>query len=208
MLSFSKVRGYSDKENLHATRGLEGPGGRSRRPSEKLKQLTAEQQELAERREVKAQKERKRLQLRQLADEGSDSDEREGAGDDRCSIDGNNDGGDEDPEFTSRIVTTKLSGTSQERLSYSKNKIPRAPMATIDYDGEIAASDDEDAEEFHSTPHRSSDRQVTHHKKSKERHLSSSARPEMEDTLTVIDEREVLPGFHSTYPTDMSLQPG
>ncbi|KAI6004872.1 hypothetical protein EDD15DRAFT_2191630 [Pisolithus albus] len=160
MPSFSKVRGYSDKENVHATRGPEGPGGRSRRPSEKLKQLTAEQQELAERREVRAQKDRKRLQLRQLAEEGSDSDEREGARDDQCSIDDDNNGGDEDPGFTSRVVTTRLSGTSQERLSYSKNKIPRAPTATIDYDGEIAASNDEDAEEFHSTPHWSSDRQM------------------------------------------------
>ncbi|KAI6101512.1 hypothetical protein EDD16DRAFT_1758132 [Pisolithus croceorrhizus] len=181
MPTFTKARCNSDKENTDV-HGPDGPGGRSRRPSEKLRQLTAEQQELAERREIKAQRERKRLQIRQLAQDGSETDKREGfAGDDQYGIDDGNDGND-GSQFTSRVVMTKLSGGCKERLSYSKNKIPRAPPMTIDIDqGEIAASDDEDIES-HSTPHSSSDRQSTQHKKSKSRYLGSSTPPEVEDT--------------------------
>ncbi|KAI5994999.1 hypothetical protein EDD15DRAFT_2365900 [Pisolithus albus] len=175
MPSNSRVRGHSDKENADATRGLEGTSSRSRRPSEKLKQMTAEQQELAERREIRTQRERKRLQLRQLADEGSDIEEREVfAGDDRYDIDDDNDDEDNGSQFTSRVIATKLSGVSKERLSYSKHKIPRAPPPTIDVEGEIAASDDDELEEPYSTPHSSSDRQSTQHKKSKEGPRSTS----------------------------------
>ncbi|KAI6166686.1 hypothetical protein EDD17DRAFT_1855258 [Pisolithus thermaeus] len=183
MLTFTKARCNSDKENTDV-HGLDGPGGRSRRPSEKLRQLMAEQQELAERREIKAQRECKRLQIRQLAQDGSETDEREGfAGDDQYGIDDGDDGS----QFTSRIIMMKLSGRCKERLSYSKNKIPRVPPAMIDIDGEIAASDDEDIES-HSTPHSSSDRQSTQHKKSKSQYLGSSTPPEVEDMLTVLDE--------------------
>ncbi|KIK11595.1 hypothetical protein PISMIDRAFT_19394 [Pisolithus microcarpus 441] len=152
--------------------------------------MTAEQQELAERHEIRSQRERKRLQLRQLADEGSDIEEREVfADDDQYDINDDNDDEDNGSQFTSRIITTKLSGVSKERLSYSKHKIPRAPPPTINVDGEIAASDDDKLEEPYSTPHSSSDRQSTQHK-SKEGPRSTST-SEVEGSLSVINERQV-----------------
>ncbi|KAI6164099.1 hypothetical protein EDD17DRAFT_1755720 [Pisolithus thermaeus] len=94
----------------------------------------------------------------------------------------------------SHIAMMKLSGGCKECLSYSKNKIPRAPSMTIDINGEITASDDKDIES-HSTPHSLSDYQSTQHKKSKGRYLGSSTPPEVEDTLTVLDERQMAPAM-------------
>ncbi|KAI6020336.1 hypothetical protein PISMIDRAFT_13461 [Pisolithus microcarpus 441] len=124
-------------------------------------------------------------------DDGSEADEGEVfAGDDQYSIDDNDDE-DHGSQFTSHIVVTKLSGRSKERLSYNKNKIPRAPPAMIDIVGEIEASDDEEVEEPCSMPHSSSDRQLNQHKKSKERHLSSSM-TEVEDMPSATNKRQVF----------------
>ncbi|KAI6004751.1 hypothetical protein EDD15DRAFT_2359536 [Pisolithus albus] len=118
--------------------------------------MTAKQQELAKRCEIKAQRECKRLQICQLAQEGSKTDEREGfPGDDQYGI---NDDDDEDD------------GSQRE----------------------IAGSDDDNDEEPRSTPHSSSNRQSTQHRKSKDRHFTSSTPPEAEGVLTVEDERNVM----------------
>ncbi|KAI5994419.1 hypothetical protein EDD15DRAFT_2366510 [Pisolithus albus] len=195
MPSYTKARPYSDKENFSVDHGLVGPGGRSRRPSEKLRQLTSEQQEQAHRREIKAQKECKRLQVRQLAEEGSENDELEGfAGDDRSGIEDDDDR-DNGTQFTSRVVTTKLSGPMNERLVYSKNKVPKAPPATTDINREIA-SDVEDVEDPFGNPRTSSDRESSQHskakEKAKERRIAHTT-PEVEDTSSVQDKREVPP---------------
>ncbi|KAI6098436.1 hypothetical protein EDD16DRAFT_1527203 [Pisolithus croceorrhizus] len=195
MPTFTKSHGYSDKENADA-HGQEGPGGHSHQPSEKLKQLTAKQQELTKHHGIKAQRECKHLQLCQLDQEGSKTDKREGyAGDDQYGIDDNNDG-DDRSQFTSCVIMTRLSGRSKEHLSHRKNKVPRAPPAKIDIDQrEIAASNNEDVEEPCSTPHSLSDCQSTQHKKSKDQHFHSSTPPEVEVELTIIDEREVQPSI-------------
>lgn len=186
MPSHTKAHSYLDKENFSADHGSEGPGGRLRQPSEKLRQLTSEQQEQAQHREIKAQKERKRLQSRQLAEVGSENDEPEGtAGDNQSGIEDDDDG-DNGTQFTSRVVTTKLNGVTNERLVYSKNKVPKAPPATMDINREIALSDNEDIEDPFVSPRPPSDRESSQHKKTKERRIGYTA-PEVEVTTPVTD---------------------
>ncbi|KAI6043844.1 hypothetical protein EDC04DRAFT_2890547 [Pisolithus marmoratus] len=127
-----------------------------------LQQLTSEQQEQLQHREIKAQRECKHLQLHQLAEVGSENDELEGiAGDDQSGIeDDNDDDGDNGTQFSSHAVPTKLSGITKEHLTYSKNKVLKAPPVTPDIDRGIASSDNEDLEGLFLSPCPSSDHDV------------------------------------------------
>ncbi|KAI6162857.1 hypothetical protein EDD17DRAFT_1572893 [Pisolithus thermaeus] len=169
MPSYTKACSYLDKENFSADHGLEGPGGQSCQPSEKLQQLTSEQQEQAQHCEIKAQKECKHLQSCQLAEVGSENDEPEGtAGNDQSGIKDNDDG-DNGTQFTSCVVTMKLNGATNKHLMYSKKKVPKVPPTTMD----INVGDHESSQ----------------HKKTKERCIGHTA-PEVEDTTLVMDSRE------------------
>ncbi|KAI5994822.1 hypothetical protein EDD15DRAFT_2195941 [Pisolithus albus] len=172
MPTYTKGRPYADKENFD----VEGQGPRARRPSEKQRLLTSEQQELVQRREIRAQREWKRDRLRKLAEAGSENGGSDGVADDDL-----------------HIVATKLSGVAKEGLSYSKNKVPKPPPTTVDIDQwELMSSSDEDSDEPRMRPHPPSDRQMTKHKRTKEKNMGNTTL-EVEDTLTVVDEREVHP---------------
>ncbi|KAI5982716.1 hypothetical protein EDD15DRAFT_2202598 [Pisolithus albus] len=154
--------------------GSEGPGGRLHRPSEKLRQLMSEQQELTQHREIKAQKEWKHLQARQLAEFGSENDEPEdAAGDDQSGIEDDDDG-DNGTQFTSHVVSTKLSGIMNGCLVYSQSKVPKAPSATTENNREFT-SDNEDIEDPIVSPQTSSDQESSQHKKANERRIGHTA---------------------------------
>ncbi|KAI6128676.1 hypothetical protein EDD16DRAFT_1738941 [Pisolithus croceorrhizus] len=139
MPSYTKACSYLDKENFS--------GGQSCQPSEKLQQLTSEQQEQAQHCEIKAQKECKHLQSCQLAEVGSENDEPEGtAGNDQSGIKDNDDG-DNGTQFTSCVVTMKLNGATNKHLMYSKKKVPKVPPTTMDINREITLSDNKDIED-------------------------------------------------------------
>ncbi|KAI5980844.1 hypothetical protein EDD15DRAFT_2380975 [Pisolithus albus] len=87
MPTYTKGRPYADKENFD----VDGQGPRARRPSEKQRLLTSEQQELVQRREIRAQRERKRDRLRKLAEAGSENGGSDGVADDDLSVDDDND---------------------------------------------------------------------------------------------------------------------
>ncbi|KAI6095824.1 hypothetical protein EDD17DRAFT_1749722 [Pisolithus thermaeus] len=184
MLTYTKGRPYADKENFDTNHGSEGQGAWARQLSEKQKLLASKQQELAHHREIRAQRERKCLQLRQLAEEGSENDDpKEDADDNQSVLDDNNDEGD-----NSCIVMTKLSGIAKEGFAYSRNKAPKAQPASLDIKRELTSSNDEDSKEPCTTPCLSSEHQLTKHKGTKERNNTGYIMMEVEDTVMVIDE--------------------
>ncbi|KAI6012375.1 hypothetical protein EDC04DRAFT_2609500 [Pisolithus marmoratus] len=129
-----------------------------------------------------------------LAEVGSENDELEGiAGDDQSGIkdDNDNDRGN-GTQFSSHAVPTKLSGITKEHLTYSKNKVPKAPPMTPDIDRGIASSNNEDLEGPFLSLHPSSDCESSQHKKTKERCLGYTT-PEVEDNPPARDMREVPP---------------
>ncbi|KAI6010390.1 hypothetical protein BKA83DRAFT_11772 [Pisolithus microcarpus] len=187
MPSSSKLRHISDKENFAGDHGMETLNGRARRPSEKQRQLEYEQWELAQCRDAKAQKMRERIHRQQLAEEGSEHDTNEDVEEgDQSDID------DEDPGFTSRVVTTKLNETTNKRLTYCSTKVPKplstkVPSGDFETRGETDTTDDELSEDLRwtlQTSQMSSDRQSSKHKTSKERRFDHGI-PDVEDTTFV-----------------------
>ncbi|KAI6167905.1 hypothetical protein EDD17DRAFT_1503602 [Pisolithus thermaeus] len=122
--------------------------------NKKQKLLVAEQQEVAHHCKIKAQREWKCLQLCWLAEEGSENSDPK-----------------EDADDNHHIVMTKLSGVAKEGFTYSRNKVPKAPPASLDIEQrELMLLNNEESEEPYTTPC-----------------LSSNIMMEVEDMVMVID---------------------